>query len=375
MAEKKDYYKILGVEKSASDDEIKSAFRKLAKKYHPDLNKDNPDATQKFKDVNEAYEVLSDKEKRANYDAYGDAKGNPFGQGGFGGFGGGAGGFSDFGDIFSSFFGGGFGGGASERRTQKVGDDIVTKLNLTFEEAVFGCTKTIQVNRIEQCEECDGTGAKNGTAFSTCSACKGAGRVRFQQQTILGSVVSERTCNVCGGTGKQIKEKCTCCGGKGTLRKSTSIDVAVPAGIDDGQTLTMRGKGNVDAGGAGDLHIQVNVANHPVLERDGSDLLMDLYLPFADCILGTEVEIPLAKGTYKLKIPESTNSGTLFRLKNKGVKNLRGSGYGDLLVTVKSEAPKSLDRTMKDILSKIKDNSKASYPKAEGLKNKINKLR
>lgn len=365
-----DLYDILGVNKNASDEEIKSAYRKLAKKYHPDLNKDNPSAQEKFKEINQAYEVLGDKEKRANYDQFGSADGNPFG----GQSGGGFGGFGGFEDIFSNIFSGfgGFGGGQTRQR-EPIGSDIDMRINLTFEEACFGCKKNINVSRVELCNDCDGTGAKNGTEFVKCNGCGGTGRIRVQQQTFLGTVVNESVCRACNGTGKQIKEKCGHCGGKGSFKTNTSIEIDIPGGINDGQTLTLQGRGNQARGGSGDLHILVSVSKHQFLTRQNNDLLLTINLPFVDLVLGTEVEIPLVKGSYILKVPELTQSGTVFRIKGKGVKFLRGNGYGDLLVTINSEVPKNLDKDTKTTLQKIRDNSKLNYSKFSNFKEKMSK--
>lgn len=361
----KDYYQILGVEKTASADEIKSAYRRLAKKYHPDLNK-TPEAAEKFKEINEAYEVLGDDKKRANYDQFGSADGPQFqgGQGGFsdffggGGFGGSSfggfgGGFSDiFSDIFSAF------GGGETRSTRRArGEDINLAMKLSFEEAIFGVEKNITINKVEQCESCSGTGAKNGTAFSTCPDCKGAGRVRIQQNTMFGTSIRETNCPRCGGTGKIIKEKCESCGGKGYKRVQRTILVKIPAGIDDGQTVRMRGEGNSPLGQGvnGDLNIKISVQNHKLFKRDGNDLMYDLYLPFTTMLLGGKVEIPLTKGRFTLDIKEGTQSGTVMRLKGKGVKFVNKDAYGDLLVTLKSEPPKSLNKEQKQMLKNLAD--------------------
>lgn len=360
----KDYYSILGVDKTASDDEIKSAYRRLAKKYHPDLNK-APEAAEKFKEINEAYEVLGDSKKRANYDQFGSADGPQFQGGGAGGFGdffgGGAGGFGDiFSDIFSAF------GGGGATRGMERGQDINIAMNLSFEEACFGCEKNVTVSRVEKCSACSGTGAKNGREFSTCPDCRGSGRVRIQQNTMFGTTIREGICSKCGGTGKIIKEKCTQCAGKGVVRSTKTIKVKVPAGIDDGQTLRMRGEGNSPAhdGINGDLNIRMSVANHKVLVRKGSEILLDLYLPFTTTLLGGKVDIPTLDGTYSLKIPELTASGTVMRLKNKGVKILNRDGRGDMLVTIKSEVPKSLDKDTKKKLAEIATSlSQADFPK------------
>lgn len=354
MANNKDYYETLGVNKNASADEIKSAYRKLAKKYHPDLNKDNPEAAEKFKEVNEAYECLGDEQKRKNYDQFGSADGNQ-GFNGFGGFGngGGFGGSFNMDDIFNMFSG----FGSSNANMGMQGEDLQIQLNLSFEEAVFGCTKTFNINRVESCSKCNGTGAKNGTEFTTCSDCNGTGTARYAENTLFGRVVKTGPCRHCNGTGKIIKESCSECGGSGKKRVNAQVSVNVPAGIDDGQVITMRGKGNAGSrGGAnGDLHIIVKVASHKILVRDGYDLTLKLYLPFYTLLLGGEVEIPLPKGTTTLKIPELTQSNTVFKLKGKGIKNLNSSAVGNLIVTVVAETPKKLSRDEKEMLAKLKD--------------------
>ncbi|MBE7074053.1 MAG: molecular chaperone DnaJ [Clostridiales bacterium] len=362
----KDYYGVLGVDKNASDDEIKSAYRRLAKKYHPDLNK-TEEAANKFKEINEAYEVLGDSKKRANYDQFGSADGNPFGQGGGAGFGdffsgGGSGGFGDFfSDIFSAF------GGARGSAQNIKGEDVNLSITLDFEEACFGCEKTINVNKTDKCQTCHGTGAKNGTEFSTCSECGGSGRVRFQQNTIFGTTIREGACPKCNGTGKMIKEKCSDCNGYGIKRTQKAVNVKFPAGIDGGQTLRMRGEGNAPKNGGmnGDLNIKVSVRPHKLLVRKENDLLLDLYLPFTTCILGGKVEIPTLNGNYTLNIPERTISGTVMRIKNKGVKALNQNSYGDLLVTVKAEMPKGLSKedrkTLESLAEKIGENSYSKY--------------
>lgn len=361
----KDYYSILGVEKAASEDEIKSAYRRMAKKYHPDLNK-TPEAAEKFKEINEAYEVLSDPRKKANYDQYGSADGPQFtggqGGGGFGDFFGGGGGFSDiFSDIFSAF-----GGGDHGARMQERGQDINVAINLSFEEAAFGCEKNITVGRVEKCDACQGTGAKNGREFTTCSECRGTGRVRYQQNTMFGTTIREGICQKCNGTGKNIREKCAECSGKGYRRVNKTIKVKVPEGIDDGQTLRMRGEGNAPLrdGVPGDLNIKISVAKHKILIRKDDDIYLDLYVPFTTTLLGGKIDIPTLKGSYTLNIPELTASGTVMRIKNKGVKNVHRDSYGDMLVTIKAEVPKKLD---KDTRAKIEQLSKSlgqeAYPK------------
>ena len=351
----KDYYKILGVEKGASADEIKSAYRRLAKKYHPDINK-TLEAAEKFKDINEAYEVLGDDKKRANYDQFGSADGPQFGGGGAGGFGdffggGGGGGFSDiFSDIFSAF-----GGAGAKQRVMEKGDDIFMNMTISFEEAAFGVEKNVVFSKIEKCSYCDGTGAKDGKEYSVCPDCHGSGRVRFQQNTMFGTTIREAGCTRCNATGKIIKEKCTECGGKGYKKINKTLKVKVPAGIDDGQTIRLRGEGNapVREGINGDLNIRISVAPHKILVRKGNDIYLDLYIPFTQALLGTKVEIPTLKGPYTLTIPELTASGTVMRLKNKGVKILNRESYGDMLVSIKAEPPKTLDKSTKKLLEEL----------------------
>ena len=341
----KDYYEILGVDKNASADDIKSAYRRLAKKYHPDLNK-TEEAAAKFKEINEAYEVLGDDKKRSNYDQFGSADGPQFGGGGAGGFGdffsGGGGGFGDFfSDIFSAF-----GGGERRTRVQERGEDINVAVTLSFEEACFGVEKEVMVSCIDKCPDCRGTGAKNGTEFTTCPDCHGTGRVRYQQRTMFGTTIREGGCQKCNATGKIVKEKCSSCSGKGYKKEIKKVKVKIPAGIDDGQTLRMKGQGNapIREGINGDLNVKINVMPHRMLVRKGNDLYLDLYVPFTTALLGGKVDIPTINGKYTLNIPELTASGTVMRLKNKGVKALQKDYYGDMLVTIKAEFPKSLDR-------------------------------
>lgn len=365
----KDYYSILGVDKNASDDEIKSAYRKMAKKYHPDLNKDNPDAAEKFKEVNEAYEVLGDKQKRSNYDQFGSADGANFSDF-FGGNGGGfSGGFSsDFGDIFSDIFSAFGGGGRAGASTQSArGEDINLAMNITLKESAFGTSKDIRVTKLESCPHCKGSGAKGGTAFETCPDCKGMGRVRFQQNTIFGTTIREGLCNTCRGTGKRVKEKCTECMGKGYTRVTKTVTVKVPAGINQDQILRMRGEGNAPTsqGVNGDLNIKINVEKDKMLTREGNDILLTVYVPFTTLILGGKITIPTLDGKYDLSIKELTQSGTVMRLKGKGTKILQREARGDMLVTLKSEVPNKLDRKTKEKLQEIeklaKENTYSKY--------------
>ena len=374
----KDYYSILGVEKNASDEDIKSAYRKLAKKYHPDLNKDNPSAAEKFKEVNEAYEVLGDAQKRSNYDQYGNADGANFSDffgGGGGGFSeGGFGGFGDiFGDIFSAFGGGARSSGATRNAR---GEDINLSLNISLKESAFGVNKDIRVTKLEECPHCKGTGAKNATEFETCPDCKGAGRVRFQQNTIFGTTIREGICNTCGGTGKRVKEKCVNCSGKGYTRVTKTVTVKVPAGIDQDQVLRMRGEGNAPTskGVAGDLNIKINIDKDKMLTRTGKDITLTVYVPYTTLILGGNVEIPTLDGKYMLEIKELTQSGTVMRLKGKGVKELHKESRGDMLVTLKSEAPKQLDKKVKEKLKEIEELTKEnSYPKFSSFTDNVKK--
>ena len=354
-----DYYDVLGISKGASQEEIKSAYRKKAKQYHPDLNKDNPEqAAEKFKEVNEAYSVLSDPQKKQNYDTYGSADGPTGFGGGAGGFGqgGGFGGFGGFGDIFSDLFGG-FGGGAraSSANQSRDGSDINSTINLTFKEACFGCVKEVKINREETCKDCKGTGAKKGTEYHTCPECGGSGKVRYTQNTMFGQMQTIGVCKNCNGKGKIVKEKCTECGGKGTLRASRTIKVTVPAGIDEGQILTLRGEGNcgINGGYDGDLMLKVKVDGHSMLERDGYDLKLEVPIPFTTSLLGGKITIPTLEGKIELNIPELTQTGTTFKLKGKGVPVLRKSSRGDLLVTVKVELPKNLDRKTKETVKNL----------------------
>ncbi|MCL2540570.1 MAG: molecular chaperone DnaJ [Firmicutes bacterium] len=357
----KNYYETLGVEKTASDDEIKSAFRRQAKKYHPDVNQNNADAANKFKEVNEAYECLSDSTKRANYDQYGSADGpnpNDFfrgargqgqGQGGFSGFGG----FEDIFNIFGSAFGGG-----QARNTAIHGSDIVVKLTLNFAEAAFGVSRTVTLMRTELCKDCSGTGAKGGKEYTTCTQCGGSGQVRYQQDTIFGRVVNTGVCKSCSGTGKIIKEKCAVCGGKGYKRVQASVAVNIPAGIDNDQVLTVRGEGEsgIRGGPNGDLQVEISVKPHLLLKREGFDIKLDLPVPFTTAMLGGKIKIPSLDGKLELTIPENTQTGTILRLRGKGIKHLnKSSTYGDMYVNVIVELPKHLDKKGKEAFSKLQE--------------------
>lgn len=344
----KDYYEVLGLSKGASDDEIKKAYRKLAMKYHPDRNQGNKEAEEKFKDINEAYQVLSDPQKKANYDQFGSAD---FNGGGFGGFGGG--GFSGMGgfeDIFDSFFGGGF---SSRRRNgPERGADLEYTVSLTFEEAVFGVEKEISITRNEKCDTCAGSGAKPGTNSKTCDKCGGTGQVRVQRNTPLGSFVSTSTCDKCGGSGKVIDEPCTTCHGKGTVRKNKKIKINIPAGVDTGNVLPLRGQGEPGKNGGpnGDLYINIRVSSHKNFERRGFDIYIKEHISFGKAVLGTEITVPTVDGSVKYKIPAGTQSGTTFRLKGKGVPRVNGHGRGNQYVKVIVDVPKAINEKQKAAL-------------------------
>lgn len=351
----KNYYDILGVDKSASADEIKSAYRKLAKKYHPDLNKDNPDASAKFKEVNEAYETLSDPQKKSNYDQFGSANGpnpNDFFRGGnAGGFSGFGGGFEDiFSNIFSSF-----GGGRANANTAVAGNDISVKVTLSFEESAKGVTKTFNIVRTEECSHCHGTGAKNGTEYHTCSECGGTGQVQYTQNTLFGRIVNQGPCKSCNGTGKIVKEKCSECNGKGYKRTNVSIPVDIPAGIDNDQIVTLRGYGDAGMRGGpnGDLQILVRVEPHKLLVRKDNDVHLDLPVPFITAMLGGKVIIPSLEGKLELNIPENTQTGTVLKLKGKGFKYINKNSYGDMLIKVIVDLPK-LDKKSKSQIEALR---------------------
>lgn len=348
MAEKKNYYEILGVDKKASADEIKSAYRKLAMKYHPDRNPGNQEAAEKFKEINEANETLSDQQKRAAYDYELE---HPGMGGGFGGFGG-AGGFEDISDIFSSFFGGGFGGGARATRSE-VGEDIQKDMTLSFMDAAKGCRKTFTYTRQEPCPACRGTGAKGGTAYTTCSKCQGRGIVQQVQNTMFGRTIRQVVCPDCGGLGKNITEKCPECKGKGSQRKETTVTIDIPAGVDNGSYMKKRGLGQAapNGGTPGDLIIMFHVEPHKIFVREQFDLKVDLYVPYKTAVLGGVVKVPTVDDTFDLTIPEGTQSGTVFTVRGKGIRSARG-GVGNLIVRVIVEVPVRLSKDQKKALEK-----------------------
>ena len=352
MADKRDYYEVLGVAKGASADEIKKAYRSLAKKYHPDMNPGDKEAEAKFKEVNAASDVLSDDDKRAKYDQFGHAAFDPSsGFGGGSGFGGFEGGF-DFSDLFSSFFGGG--GSRSTRNMPQDGDDILTRVTVSFEEAAFGCKKEVNFARIESCKSCGGTGAEKGTQAETCSTCRGRGFVTVQQQTILGYTQTQRACNACRGTGKIIKTPCQNCNGKAYVKVNKRLEVNIPEGIDNMQRIVLRGQGSAgrNGGAAGDLVIEVRVKPHAAFTRDGNNLYVDVPISFTEAALGAEIEIPLLGGkTEKYTIPEGTQSGTSFTLRGKGISDINNpKRKGDLIFTAVVETPRNLTAEQKKLL-------------------------
>ncbi|HAQ07045.1 MAG TPA: molecular chaperone DnaJ [Bacillus bacterium] len=343
--DKRDYYEVLGVSKSATKDELKKAYRKLSKQFHPDINKD-PGADEKFKEVKEAYEVLSDDQKRAQYDQFGHVDPNQgFGGGDFGG------GFGGFEDIFNSFFGGG-GGRRRDPNAPRQGADLQYTMTLKFEEAVFGKETDIEIPREETCGTCSGTGAKPGTKVDTCKHCHGSGQLNVEQNTPFGRIVNRRVCHYCSGTGKEIKEKCNTCSGTGKVTRRNKIHVKIPAGVDDGQQLRVAGKGEagINGGPAGDLYIVFHIRSHEFFERDGDDIYCEMPITFVQASLGDEVEIPTLHGKVKLKIPAGTQTGTKFRLKGKGVPNVRGYGTGDQHVLVRIITPTKLSEKQKQLL-------------------------
>ena len=348
MANKRDYYEVLGVDKKATDEEIKRAYRKKAKECHPDLHPDDKEAVERFKELNEANEVLSDPDKRARYDQFGfedpmsGMGGNPFSGGfDFGGMGG-------MGDIFDQLFNGGMGSRMNRNQGPVAGNDLRYELRITFEEAAKGCEKSFEIYRNELCDTCKGSGAKPGSAPKTCPTCKGAGQIR----TSSGWMTTVRTCPTCGGTGKVIEDKCSGCGGTGRVRRKRTVTVKVPAGIDNGQTIIMNGQGEpgLRGGPNGDLYITVGVKPHKLFKREGYNLLLDFPISFTQAALGADVEVPTLSGPVKYRIPEGTQPGTEFRIKGSGIQQLRGSGKGDLILNIKVEIPKRLNNKQKELL-------------------------
>ncbi len=364
MADKRDYYEVLGVEKGASDADIKKAYRRLAKKHHPDVNSGDKVAETKFKEANEAYEVLGDAQKRAKYDQYGHAGVDPNGFGGFNG-----GGFGDFdfggiGDIFETFFGGtGFGRSGKSKNGPQKGADLKYAMEIAFEEAAFGVEKEISINRMENCSTCKGTGSKPGTSASSCKQCNGSGQIQYKQSTPFGQFVNVKTCDVCRGEGKITSNPCTACNGKGKVRNTVKVKINIPAGIDDGQTISLRGEGEsgVKGGPAGDLYITIRVKQHTIFQRQGNDIICDIPITFVQAALGVEMEVPTLDGKVKYSVPEGTQTGSIFRLKGKGVPFIRGNGRGDQYVKVSVEVPKKLNEKQKTILREFAELSGDEY--------------
>jgi molecular chaperone DnaJ len=354
---KRDFYEVLGVGKNASDAEIKKAYRTMAKQYHPDVNSGDKTSESKFKEVNEAYEILSDPQKKARYDQYGHAGVDP------NGFGNAGAGFGDFdfggiGDIFESFFGGsGFGRSSKSRSGPQKGADLKYSTEISFEEAAFGLEREISINRHENCTTCGGSGAKAGTSPTTCTQCNGTGQVQYKQSTPFGQFVNVKACDACRGEGKIISNPCTACSGKGKVRKSVKIELDIPAGIDDGQTMSLRGEGDPGAKGgpAGDLYITIKVRPHALFKRQGNDVVCEMPITFVQAVLGAELEVPTLDGKVKYSIPEGTQTGSIFRLKNKGIPYLRGNGRGDQYVKVDIEVPKKLNEKQKAALRGFAD--------------------
>ena len=377
MADKRDYYEVLGVQKGASDDEIKKAYRACAKKYHPDLHPGDKECEEKFKEVNEAYEVLSDSDKKARYDQFGHAgvdsnygagaggAGSPLGQG------------IDIDDIFSSFFGG-FGGRRSNNANAPMrGSDIETTVYISFEEAAKGCKQTINYSCVTTCDACHGTGAQPGTSPKTCSSCGGSGRVTINQRTPFGVVQTQRTCDACHGRGKIVDNPCKKCGGSGKQRKNKTVDVTIPAGIKDQQILNVSGRGNsgTNGGPAGDLHVYVNVRPHPVFERRGDDVWCEVPITFTQAALGADVVVPTLDGKVSYTVREGTQPGDVSRLKGKGIQRLGGRGRGDQYVRVTVEVPKNLNGKQKELIKQL-DGAKGdkNYAKRRNTFDKIKKM-
>lgn len=381
MADKRDYYEVLGVTKGASDDEIKKAYRKVARQYHPDLHPDDKECEAKFKEANEAYEVLSDKEKKARYDQFGFAGVDPnygAGQGGYGGgFNGGFSGFDgfeDLGDIFSSFFGGGTSRRSANPNAPRRGNDIRANVTLDFMEACKGKKVTVRVNRQEKCTQCNGTGAQAGSSANTCPDCHGTGTVRIAQRTAFGTIQSTQTCSRCQGKGKVIEKPCTKCGGNGRAKATFSKEIEIPAGVSDGLTLRVAGGGDcgINGGPAGDLHIVVTVRPDPIFERDGYDVWTEVPITFAQATLGDTINVPTVNGNVSYDIPAGTQNGAVFKIANKGIKRVNRSTYGDHYFKVVVEIPKNLSKDQKKLLLEF-DNSleKKNSPQRESFFKKL----
>ncbi|MGE0823159.1 MAG: molecular chaperone DnaJ [Candidatus Binatia bacterium] len=371
MASKADYYQLLGVNREATEDELKKAYRKAALRYHPDRNPGDKAAEEKFKELSEAYQILSDPEKRARYDRFGHAA---FEQGaGPGGFSGGFDFTGSFEDIFGDIFGDVFGGGRGGRRRARRGEDLSYSMEISFEESAFGTEKTISIPRTVACGTCEGKGNKPGTTAKTCGVCRGSGQVRFQQ----GFFTVARTCNQCGGQGSVITDPCQTCNGTGAVRKTSTLQVKIPAGVDTGARLKLRGEGEVALGGGppGDLYILLHVREHPLFKRQDNTVICDIPISFPQAALGTEIEVPTLEGKIKLKIPAGTQSGNVFRLKGKGIADLRNGGRGDQLVRVMIETPKKLSPRQRELLEEFARLDGADvHPMSKGFFEKVKEL-
>jgi len=356
MAAKRDYYEVLDINKGASEDEIKKAFRKLAKLYHPDVNQGDKASEAKFKEINEAYEVLGDKDKKAKYDQYGHAGVDPngFGGGGAGGFGGFE---SGFGDIFDMFFNGGGGGSSRTKNGPRKGADLKYEIEIEFKEAAFGIKREVNITRNEACSACKGSGAKAGSAVETCKKCGGTGEVRYAQNTVFGRVVNVRACDDCHGEGKIIKEPCPTCLGRGNVRKNRKITIDIPAGVDNGSVMPLRGEGEPGEKGGpkGDLYIYIRVKPHRLFKREDINLFCEIPISFVKATAGAEIEVPTLEGNEIFEIPEGTQTGTSFKLKGKGIPSLRSKVRGDIYFTVKVEVPKKLNEQQRAALKQFSE--------------------
>lgn len=381
MADKRDYYEVLGIQKGASDDEIKKAYKKKAREFHPDLHPDDPTCEDKMKEVNEAYEVLSNPDKKQRYDQFGHAGVDPSygGGGGMGGFSGGMGGFSDMSDIFENIFGGfGFGGGSarSNANAPRRGSDIQESVLISFMDACNGVKKEIKVNRMNTCDVCKGTGADGSSTSEVCPDCQGRGTVRVTQSSMFGNITSTKTCPHCSGKGKIIKNPCQKCRGAGRLRVQKTVSVDIPAGIDDRQTIRLSGQGDsgVNGGGNGDLLINISVKSHEIFKREGFDIHCDIPVTYMEAVLGAEITVPTIDGDVKYTISEGTQTGTVFRLKGKGVKKLHRADRGNQYVTIYVEVPKNLTKKQKDLLREFEASlSEKNYAKRQSFFDKLKK--
>lgn len=374
MPDKRDYYDVLGVSKNATAEEIKKAYRGLAKKYHPDLNPNNKEAEEKFKEVNEAYETLSDETKRSQYDQFGHAGPQGFGGGGFNGFSGS--GFGGFEDIFSSFFGGGRSNAAANSTRPRQGEDIEQTITIDFQESIDGCKKTIKVSVDEECNTCGGTGAFSKSDIHTCDRCRGSGSVVVEQNSIFGRVQTQAKCPKCGGKGQDITRRCEKCNGKGRVRRTKEITVTIPAGIADGMSMRLEGKGEAgyNGGPSGDLYVNIRVRAHKEFKREGDDIYLDVPISFTQAALGDNIDIPTPYGNVNLKIPAGTQTSTKFRLKGKGARNVRSGNYGDQYVIVTVVTPTNLSAEDKSLLEQLgKSEGKKGDSPWEKFKKKFSK--